>query len=164
MADGNGKLVLVGDSVSRINRIQTQIENLTRWQEAQLRRTIEQYDKILERPGVTPDALLRIVEAKTRALSRLGDNSSRVSLALERERREAERNQYKLLQRQKLALSVSRSAAKGVVRPHEVPDFRPPRVRMFAIGCEFKATVGLGALERKPPANWYPDDESHIPD
>ena len=161
--DGNGNnLLLPLDSLVRVNRIQTQLEKLTKWQQEQLKKAIEQYDAILDREDITPESALNVVMAKTKALSTLGTNSARISLAIERERQESHRTQHRLLQSRKLAMRIYRASPKAA-SAKDIESYRPPKVRMFLPGCDFKATVGLGSFQLKAPPDFVEEIDDFIP-
>lgn len=161
--------ILSRGTLDRLDRMQVQVETIGKWQRDRLCKTIDQYDQLISDPHIDSASKLRAIESKARCLAILGNNSNRIGIALERERREHEvRNYTKIRAVEVMNTSErlrQRALSLNVPSANHIPEFMTPKVRMFVPGCILKATVGNGAIKNDPPANWTPEvSDEGIPD
>lgn len=130
------------------------VDRLMRAHDLQFEALIHQYDQIISRPNISPDVQMRAIEAKTRLLTAISDNASRIALAVQRDR--------KLVEEQNRTKAIDRSSAIRLIdhnrkvqnNPIDIDPAgatRPPKVRMYEVDDLFKATVGLPEMDMPEP-------------
>jgi len=128
------------------------VDRLLRDHTSEFDRIIHQYDQIINRPNADPDVVMRALEQKTRILNNISDNSTRIALSIERERRVTEEKNRTLALNKSSAVRLLDHQLRVQRGIHAEIDpslaHKPTKVRMYDLGTKFIATVGVGAYDR----------------
>jgi len=142
------------DQLGKIELMQMQVERMQQWVRYNLKATMRQYDEQLARVDLGPQDAVKLIEAKTRALSILAENTTRMQMALDREQsRRIEKLKSSTRVREAAArmLETNRKALRLDKDWNQAP-MTQPKVKMFVPGVQFRATVGV--QKRADTSDW----------
>jgi hypothetical protein len=137
--------------VASVEQMAIKVDRLMKRYDQEVARLILQYDAVIENPHMEHTIRLRTIEAKTRLLTAMSSDASRIALTVERQRRQALERAKEVANNKKLAIKLlehNRKAARvaDVYADSSVAN-RQPKVRMFVPGAKFSPTVGLDMAE-----------------
>jgi hypothetical protein len=138
-----------------LESLSVKVDRLMRAHDRQFDQLIAQYDAIIAKPHVDPMVSMRAIEAKTRLLTAISENASRIALAIQREQKLMDdRGRTKAIDRATAIRLIdhNRKVQNNPVNVSIVGSTKPPKVRMFELGYVFKATVGPSEMEMVEPA------------
>jgi hypothetical protein len=134
-----------------IETLTAKVDRLMRDHAQEFSRLIEQYDQIINRPNLDPELKMRALESKAKILNNLSDNSTRIALSIERERRMIEEKARTAAINKQSAVRLIEHGRKvqKSLNPGIDPSLatKPPKVRMYDPGAKFVATVGLDRFD-----------------
>lgn len=145
--NNNLEINITGPNRGTFESLTQKVDRMMRDHNQEFDRSIAQYDQIIDKQHIAPDIRMKAINAKSRLLNNMSDNSTRIALVIERERRLSDSKQktkaINLMAAVRLAETRRKIARSGQLDIDPSMANFPPKYMMYDVGAKIVATIGL---------------------